>query len=96
MLEKLLKSYQHIEHWNKGETSIYERDEYTIIEINSEHRNVKIEFRNVGSIHKDSSIQFSVTEYKKRSKSIYFSIPFDLAELFIERLGLVKPIIINP
>jgi len=77
--------------WNADvETSVYKKDEYTIIEIRSKESVTEVKFRNVGELNPDSAIQFSLTEHKKRAKHISFSIPYALCDLFIQGLMNVK------
>jgi hypothetical protein len=84
------------EGWNKDEkTTVFIQDEYTIIEIEDRKRRQIIRFRNCAELNKDAAIQFTVEEIKfdaKRGgvKYITFSIPASMAELFIQRLSVLK------
>lgn len=78
------------EGWHLHETTnIYVKDDYTIIEIIDRKTKKEIKFRNVEDRNPECSIQFSVDEYSyatNRTKSISFSIPYSLSELFIKNL----------
>lgn len=53
----------------------------------------KIAFRNVGERHPAGSIQFTCEEYTirtNRTKHFSFSVPFEMAELFLQHLAKVR------
>lgn len=78
---------------NDETTEIYTDAKFTYIHIKERKSFTEIEFRNVGTLNIDASIQFSIREYNtetNRSKSVSFSIPEPLAALFIEGVQRVK------
>jgi hypothetical protein len=70
----------------------YREDEYTVFESETHNGRSELRFRNVGDRNKDSSIQIYLEEYQqgKRSKSISFSIPYNMVQFFIDSLQNVK------
>lgn len=59
------------------------------ITVSNSKRFTTIKFRNVGEGNPDAAIQFSVSEYNRdtnRTKHLSFSIPQQLAHLFIAHL----------
>jgi len=74
---------------SKEKTSIYLKEDYTIIEIVTDKYKKEIRFRNVGEKNNEASIQFNITEYTfktNRSKHTSFDIPLPLVDLFISKI----------
>jgi len=88
-----IETYKSQEWFSDKEVDIYQEDGYTIIQIVNSKTKKQISIRNVGKLNMDGSIQISVDEYTfatNRKKSISFSIPYALSEIFIESLTQSK------
>jgi len=79
-------------HYHKEENAIYTPDpgsNEVELTISNNRTFTRVKFRNVGEGNPDAAIQFSISEYNKRTdrtKHLSFSVPQELAHLFINHL----------
>jgi hypothetical protein len=93
LAQQLIQSHQGAGYSSKTKTTIYQKDEYTIIEIESrsfQEEITKITFRNCSRLNPESALQFTYEKWFPNSnkKTIHasFSLPSALIDTFINQL----------
>lgn len=92
LLKQPVKTHEG-EGWSKGTiTEFYKEEndkEVAFIINDGDDKRTTVKYRNVGDKNKEASIQFNIEKYNyktNRTTDISFSIPYEMADLFINNL----------